>query len=51
MVFNETGEKERIDKQVVLVNPKIVNRGDGTESVFEEGCLSFPKIYGDVVVC
>jgi len=49
MVFNETGEREHPEAQVVLVNPKIVTASKGT-SVFEEGCLSFPKLYGDVVV-
>ena len=49
MVFNETGEREHPEAQVVLVNPRIVTASKDT-SVFEEGCLSFPKLYGDVVV-
>eukprot|EP00890_Picochlorum_soloecismus_P000508 jgi/Picsp_1/1458/NSC_04937-R1_peptide deformylase len=48
MVFNETGEREHPEAQVVLVNPRIVTASKDT-SVFEEGCLSFPKLYGDVV--
>jgi peptide deformylase len=48
MVFNETGERENVEDQVVLVNPRIVNTS-GPKTVFEEGCLSFPAMYGDVV--
>lgn len=48
MVFNETGEKDRKDAEVVLVNPRIISFSKD-KKVFEEGCLSFPKIYGDVV--
>ena len=42
MVFQTTFEKE-----MVLVNPKIVSQSSETESE-EEGCLSFPQINGDV---
>ncbi|WPT12273.1 Peptide deformylase 1B [Picochlorum sp. SENEW3] len=48
MVFNETGEKDRKEAEVVLVNPRIISFSKD-KKVFEEGCLSFPKIYGDVV--
>lgn len=48
MVFNETGDPEKRDAEVVLVNPKIIMTS-GPKTVFEEGCLSFPKLYGDVV--
>ena len=48
MVFNETGDREQKDAEVVLVNPRIVSTG-GPKTVFEEGCLSFPSMYGDVV--
>lgn len=48
MVFNETGDPEKKDAEVVLVNPKIVSTS-GPKTVFEEGCLSFPSLYGDVV--
>ena len=48
MVFNETGDPEKKDAEVVLVNPKIIMTS-GPKTVFEEGCLSFPKLYGDVV--
>src|SRR5258708_1971107 len=33
---------------LVLVNPQISLLRGGVESVYEEGCLSFPKIRGDV---
>jgi peptide deformylase len=48
MVFNETGDREQKDAEVVLVNPRIVSTS-GPKTVFEEGCLSFPALYGDVV--
>ena len=48
MVYNEAGEPGR-GKEVVLVNPKIV-KFSKTKDLFEEGCLSFPKIYADVEV-
>lgn len=48
MVFNETGDREQKDAEVVLVNPRIVNTS-GPKTVFEEGCLSFPSLYGDIV--
>lgn len=49
MVFNETGDKERKDAEVVLVNPRIVSTSSD-KKVFEEGCLSFPGMYADVIV-
>jgi peptide deformylase len=48
MVFNEAGEKGK-GEELVLVNPRILST-NSAESLFEEGCLSFPSIYGDVVV-
>ena len=48
MVYNEAGEPGR-GKEVVLVNPKIT-KFSKTKDLFEEGCLSFPKIYADVEV-
>ncbi|HEY6223653.1 MAG TPA: peptide deformylase [Gemmatimonadales bacterium] len=41
----DTGEET--PQPVVLVNPRIVHRGDETETA-EEGCLSIPEIFGDV---
>ena len=47
MVFNPTGVKG--EEEFVLVNPKLIHTSR-RKDVEEEGCLSFPKIYGDVVV-
>ncbi|KAG2496147.1 hypothetical protein HYH03_005749 [Edaphochlamys debaryana] len=46
MVFNPEG-KGRPGNESVLVNPEIVEQTGGKE-LDEEGCLSFPRIYGDV---
>lgn len=35
------------DGALALINPEIVGRG-GPQSVFEEGCLSFPGIYAEI---
>lgn len=48
MVYNEAGEAGS-GKEVVLVNPKIT-KFSKSKDMFEEGCLSFPKIYADVEV-
>ena len=49
MVFNSQGSKDdSASKSMILVNPKIVTKSDDTD-VKEEGCLSFPQIYGEVV--
>lgn len=34
---------------MVLVNPEVTVVADTPETIYEEGCLSFPKIRGDVV--
>lgn len=34
---------------LVVVNPEVTVVADTTETVYEEGCLSFPKIRGDIV--
>lgn len=47
MVFNPTGQ--RGEEEYVLINPKIIH-SNKRKDVEEEGCLSFPKIYGDVEV-
>lgn len=44
LVLNPTGEAA---DDLVLVNPTILERS-GPETVFEEGCLSFPGIYAEV---
>ena len=47
MVNNPTGEASEKREEVVFVNPKVVNKSKG-QTLFEEGCLSFPDIMGDV---
>jgi peptide deformylase len=47
MVFNPTGDPAKKEEEVVLVNPRVVSTGGGL-LVGEEGCLSFPGVYGDV---
>lgn len=44
LVLNPTGEPE---DDLALINVSITDRF-GPESAFEEGCLSFPEIYGEV---
>ena len=47
LVYNETGDPEQKDKEVVLINPVITSRtGDTTH--YDEGCLSFPGIYAEI---
>jgi peptide deformylase len=45
LVLNPTGERGPED--LVLVNPAIVAR-TGAETLYDEGCLSFPGIYAEV---
>jgi len=45
-VINPTGEREETDQEFVFVNPQILKRNGSDEA--EEGCLSLPKIYGNV---
>lgn len=33
---------------LVLINPRVTAAADATESVYEEGCLSFPEIRGKI---
>jgi len=47
MVFNEKGDAKETDHEMVLVNPEIVETSN-SKSLGEEGCLSFPQIYGEV---
>ena len=47
MVFNPTGVRGEPD--YILVNPRVI-KSSNTADVSEEGCLSFPNIYGDVQV-
>lgn len=48
MVFNPAGEQGE-GEEIVLVNPQ-VSRYSRKIIPFNEGCLSFPGIYGDVKV-
>jgi peptide deformylase len=45
-VLNLTGKREEKDQEHVFINPEIIKR-KGTQEA-EEGCLSFPKLYGQV---
>lgn len=47
LVINETADREKIDQELVLVNPTITSRGRET-TLHEEGCLSFPDIYAEI---
>ncbi|PNH07846.1 Peptide deformylase 1B, chloroplastic [Tetrabaena socialis] len=46
MVFNPEG-RDKPGNECVLVNPEVVEAA-GLKEAGEEGCLSFPRIYGDV---
>lgn len=46
LVLNPSGDREQTDDELVLFNPRIVAK-KGKEWG-QEGCLSFPAIYGDV---
>ncbi|KAG8634999.1 hypothetical protein MANES_17G113300v8 [Manihot esculenta] len=46
MVFNPVGERGE-GEEIVLVNPR-VNKYSKKMVLFNEGCLSFPRIYADV---
>lgn len=45
-VLNPTGDPEQPDEERVFINPEIVKRHSSIEE--EEGCLSFPRLYGKV---
>lgn len=45
-VINTTGDPEEKDEELVFINPEIVRRKGTVEA--EEGCLSLPKLYGQV---
>lgn len=45
-VLNLTGKPEEQSEEHVFINPEIVKRRGTQEE--EEGCLSFPKLYGQV---
>jgi peptide deformylase len=45
-VLNLAGDKDVKEEEIVFVNPEILRRKGTTEA--EEGCLSFPGMYGNV---
>jgi len=45
-VMNPTGDPAETDQQFVFINPEITYRKGSVEG--EEGCLSFPELYGPV---
>ncbi|MFT4648955.1 MAG: peptide deformylase [Glaciecola sp.] len=47
LVLNEKGDPEDPERNLTLINAKIVSR-DGKKTLHEEGCLSFPGIYGEI---
>lgn len=44
LVLNPSGDPK---DDLVLVNPQIIARG-GAQTLFDEGCLSFPGIYAEI---
>jgi peptide deformylase len=44
LVLNPTGERK---DDLTLINPEIVARS-GPDTLFDEGCLSFPGIYAEI---
>ncbi|MDF1839369.1 MAG: peptide deformylase [Planctomycetota bacterium] len=47
LVLNEKGDPEAPEHNLTLINARIVARG-GKKTLHEEGCLSFPGIYGEI---
>lgn len=45
-IINLTGDPAEVHEEMVFINPEIVKRCGTIED--EEGCLSFPKLYGQV---
>ncbi len=45
-ILNLTADPEKRDQELVFINPTIVKRHGQVED--EEGCLSFPGVYGNV---
>jgi len=46
-VMNPTGNKEEKEQEFVFINPVIIKKNGNV--IDNEGCLSFPEIYADVV--
>ncbi len=47
LVLNEKGDPDAPEHNLTLINARIVGR-DGKKTLHEEGCLSFPGIYGEI---
>lgn len=47
LVINPSGDAEKPEEELALINPTITERS-GEEVTMEEGCLSFPEIYAEV---
>jgi peptide deformylase len=45
-ILNITGDSEQKDQEQVFINPEIIKRH--SSAIDEEGCLSFPGLYGPV---
>ena len=48
MVYNESGDSKKWLEAITMVNPKIVEYSEAKDTE-QEGCLSFPKMNGDVI--
>ncbi len=48
LIFDPQGQPDDRSQAGVLINPTIVDR-HGAPTSYEEGCLSFPEIYAEVV--
>jgi peptide deformylase len=48
MVYNPSGDPKKWLEETILINPKIVDSSDTTDSEIE-GCLSFPGMNGEVI--
>ncbi|HPF15752.1 MAG: peptide deformylase [Planctomycetes bacterium] len=47
LVLNDAGDADKPEQNLTLINPTIVAR-EGDKTLHEEGCLSFPGIYGEI---
>jgi peptide deformylase len=48
LVMNAEGDREKPELNLTLINPRIVER-TGDKTLMEEGCLSFPDIFAEIV--
>ena len=47
LVINPSGDKEKPEEELALINPTLIDRS-GPLTSMEEGCLSFPGIYATI---